>query len=99
MWIITERRLLEAMEQHPNAKAPLMDWMIKIRAARPSHIHDLRQIMGSVDVAYNLTIFDIGGNNFRLVADVVYEVGRVYIKEFMTHAEYNEWNKQMRSSK
>lgn len=86
------------MEKHPASKAPLLDWMVKMRAARPAQIHELREIFNSVDVAYGLTIFDIGGNNFRLITDVVYEIGRVYVKEFLTHAQYDEWNKDMRRS-
>ncbi len=97
VWIITEKRLHDAMERHPTSKAPLLDWIVKIRAARPAHLHDSREIFNSVDVAYGLTIFDIGGNNYRLIADVVYEIGRLYIRDFLTHAEYNEWNRAMRS--
>jgi mRNA interferase HigB len=99
VWIITEKRLKEAMEQHAHARAPLTDWIIRIRAARPAHFHELRTVFGSVDAGHGFTIFDIGGNNFRLITDVDYATGRVYIKAFLTHAEYNVWNAQMHSSK
>ncbi len=87
------------MEKYPDSRTALLDWITKIKAARPAHFHDLREVFNSVDVAYDLTIFDIGGNNYRLIADVSYAVGHVYIKEFFTHAEYTQWNKAMRSKK
>ena len=99
MWIITEKRLKQAMTRHPNASAPLTDWIIHVRAAQFSNFHELRETFGSADVAHHLTIFDIGGNNYRLITDVDYSMGRIYIKAFLTHAEYDEWNKQMRKPK
>ena len=112
MWIITEKRLKQAMTRHPNASAPLTDWIIHVRAAQFSNFHELRETFGSADVAHHLTIFDIGGdpgplgagvgsrrNNYRLITDVDYSMGRICIKAFLTHAEYDEWNKQMRKPK
>ena len=87
------------MTRHPNASAPLTDWIIHVRAAQFSNFHELRETFGSADVAHHLTIFDIGGNNYRLITDVDYSMGRIYIKAFLTHAEYDEWNKQMRKPK
>ncbi len=34
------------------------------------------------------TVFNIAGNKYRLVADIRYDLGRVYIRSIMTHAEY-----------
>jgi mRNA interferase HigB len=99
VWIITEKRLKQAMTRHPNATPALTDWIIHVRAAQFANFHELRQVFGSADVAYDLTIFDISGNNYRLIADVDYAMGRIYIKAFLTHTEYDEWNKQMRKSK
>ena len=33
-------------------------------------------------------VFNIGGTKYRLVADVRYDLGRVYIRHVLTHAEY-----------
>jgi mRNA interferase HigB len=99
VWIITEKRLREAMQAYPHAQAPLTDWILRIRAARVAHFHELKDVFNSVDTAYGYTIFDIGGNNFRLITDVDYSMGRVYIKAFLTHHDYENWNKQMRSQK
>jgi mRNA interferase HigB len=99
VWIITEKRPKQAMTRHPNATPALTDWIIHVRAAQFANFHDLRQVFGSADVAYGFTIFDVSGNNYRLIADVDYAMGRIYIKAFLTHTEYDEWNKAMRKNK
>jgi len=49
---------------------------------------ELRRVFNSVDAVSGLYVFNIGGNNFRLVAAIHFNVGRVYIRHVMTHAEY-----------
>lgn len=44
-------------------------------------------------------MFNIKGNNYRLITIIHYRYQRVYIKEFFTHAEYDQWNKDRKRSK
>ena len=43
----------------------------------------------------DLAIFNIGGNPYRLIVRMVFQNKRIYIKEFLTHAEYDKegWKK------
>ena len=43
----------------------------------------------------DLAIFNIRGGNYRLIVRMVFASKRVYIKELLTHAEYNKggWKK------
>ena len=43
----------------------------------------------------DLAIFTIRGNRYRLIARMVFRYRRIYIKEFLTHAEYDKgrWKK------
>ena len=34
-------------------------------------------------------VFNIGGNKYRLVVDVRYDLGRVYVRDILTHADYD----------
>lgn len=45
-----------------------------------------------------LAIFNIKGNRYRLIVRVVFELKRIYVKEFLTHAEYDKgaWKKWIR---
>jgi mRNA interferase HigB len=45
------------------------------------------------------TIFDIGGNNYRLVVIVRYRFKKVFVHKVMTHREYDDWNKLYRKGK
>jgi mRNA interferase HigB len=53
---------------------------------RKTYPHADAVIVGSGRV---VTIFNICGNRFRLVVAVHYNTQRVYIREMLTHAEYD----------
>lgn len=38
------------------------------------------------------TVFNIGGNNFRLITKIEYEYHKVFIKHVLTHPEYDKEN-------
>ncbi|HMN27602.1 MAG TPA: type II toxin-antitoxin system HigB family toxin, partial [Caldilineaceae bacterium] len=50
---------------------------------------ELRRDFPSADQVRRLTVFDIGGNHFRLIARVEYASQRVYVRAVLTHAEYD----------
>jgi len=43
----------------------------------------------------NLVVFNIGGNKYRLIAAIHFNRGKVYIRDVLTHAEYDKerWKK------
>jgi len=50
---------------------------------------ELKRVFRSVDKVGKFTVFDIGGNKFRLIAAVHYNRKKVYIRHVLTHAEYD----------
>lgn len=50
----------------------------------------------ATDMVGDLAIFNIRGNKYRLIARMVFRYQRIYIKEFLTHAEYSKegWKKK-----
>lgn len=50
---------------------------------------ELKRVFGSVDKVGKFTVFDIGGNKYRLVAAIHYNRRKVYIRHVLTHAEYD----------
>ena len=40
-----------------------------------------------------MVVFNVGGNKYRLVARIIYERHKVYVKRVMTHVEHDkdEW--------
>ena len=58
-------------------------------------LEEVRQSFPSADMVGDLAIFNIRGNNYRLIVRMVFRSQRIYIKEFLTHAEYDKerWKK------
>jgi mRNA interferase HigB len=90
--IIANKELLDDFVQsHANAAKPLNNWVEIVKAARwHSHV-DLKKTFPSADYVKNgRYVFNIGGNNFRVVAVVIF-IGEVINIRFVgTHAEYDK---------
>ena len=91
MHVIAKRALREFWTRHPEAEGPLTQWHAVLTKSAPGNFAQLKAIFGSVDRVAGYVIFDIGGNKYRLVADVVFRSQMVFIKRVMTHAEYDRW--------
>ncbi len=73
--------------------------MLWFRTMKKENFQDfvhLKQIFSDADYVGGLTVFDIGGNKYRLIASIHYNVGQVYIRNVLTHAEYdrNDWKRK-----
>lgn len=55
----------------------------------------LRQTFPSADVVGQYTVFNIGGNKYRLIASIHFDRGKVYVRHVLTHQEYDlgKWKK------
>lgn len=64
-----------------------------VRAAGWKQPGDLKAEFDSADFVGDLTVFDVGGNKYRLIAFVHYRRQIVFIKHILTHEEYDkeEW--------
>ena len=51
---------------------------------------DVRRTFNTADFVGDLTVFDVGGNKYRVVAFVHYRRRAVYIKHVLTHSEYEK---------
>jgi len=90
MHIITRSRLIEFWEKHPNAKTSLQLWYRLTSLGQWQNFVELRQVFPSADQVSNLTVFNIAGNNYRLITLVDYKYQKVFIRYAITHAEYNK---------
>lgn len=95
MNVIAPRTLRSFWERHPHAKEPLMIWLKLMRRTNFANWADLKAAFPSADYLgqTGIVIFNIGGNKYRLVADVSFSQRRVFIKQVFTHAEYDQWNR------
>jgi len=88
--IVSKRRIREFGTRFPNAAEPLKHWANEVQAAIWKNPGGLKAAFGSADFVGDLTVFNVGGNKYRLIAFVHYPRQVVYIKHILTHEEYDE---------
>jgi len=90
MRVISRRVLTEFGRQHRSAATPLSAWYAMVKAKSYFDPHQVKADFGTASFRKNgIVIFNIGGNKYRLVAHFRYDIGIVYIKHVLTHAEYD----------
>jgi mRNA interferase HigB len=92
MRIITKARLTDFYSEHASAKRNLLTWYKVTNDATWQNLVELREIFPSADLVSNFTVFNIGGNKFRLIVYIDYEYQMVFIRHVLTHAEYDKNN-------
>jgi mRNA interferase HigB len=90
--LIENRRAVDKfVDKHADSRVPFIEWIEKVEAAQWSSPVDIKSTFNSADYVKGLVVFNVGGNNFRVVAEVVYKDGVVRIAKVGTHAEYDGW--------
>jgi mRNA interferase HigB len=88
--IISRRRLREFGDEHADATGPLNTWYSIVNSKEYSSSHEVRRDFSSASfLGKYRTVFNIGGNKYRLVVDMRYDLRRVYVREVLTHDEYD----------
>jgi mRNA interferase HigB len=88
--IISRKPLREFGEKRVDAKAPLDAWYRIVKGREYGSPHELREDFPTASfLGARRTVFNIGGNKYRLVVDMRYDLGRVYVRHVLTHAEYD----------
>jgi mRNA interferase HigB len=91
MRIIARSTLREFYEANADAKSALEAWFHEVRDARWAGPLDIKQRFPSADILpHNRVVFNIKGNNYRLIVKIHYNTGIVYIRYVGTHAEYDK---------
>jgi mRNA interferase HigB len=90
MHIISRKRLLEASRKHGDAGVALDAWYRIAKKAKWVSIVDVRRQLPTADAVGKFTIFNIRGNGYRLITEINYRTGRVFVRHVLTHAEYSK---------
>jgi len=88
--IISRRALREFWERHPEAERRLRLWHQVVEAADWASWEDVRRTFPSADSVGRFTVFNVGGNNYRVIARIEFRWRRVYIRHVLTHSEYDD---------
>ena len=91
MRIISKTRLKEAYEKHSDAEASIKTWTKITESQTWNSFNDIKEnSLFSPDQVKNFVVFNIGGNNYRLIVYIDYQKGIIFIRDFLTHAEYDK---------
>lgn len=90
MHVITRRRLLEFSEKYSGAGEPLDRWYRIVKHTDFGSFADLRKTFPQADQVGRLIVFNIGGNKYRLITYNFYGRKRIYIRDVLTHPEYDK---------
>ena len=89
MHVISRKRLLEAAKVHSDLYAPLDVWYRIAKKAEWLSLEEVRQMFPLADEVGKYTVFNVKGNAFRLIAEINYRTGRLYIRHVLSHAMYD----------
>jgi mRNA interferase HigB len=94
-------RVRKFIQEHAEAESPLRAWKKAVIEAQWANFPDVRKTFNSADWYEGAIIFDIGGNNYRLIAVCRFQLGRLYIDRVLTHEEYEKetWKKRYEERK
>lgn len=91
MRIIKRKTLLDFALKHPPARQPLLAWYAEVEKAEWKKPNEIKASFRTADIINNKrVVFNIKGNDYRLVVDVEYRIGLVFIVRVMTHAQYDK---------
>ena len=90
MRILTEKALKDYIQRRPETKTALQEWATIVKQSEWKNFDDVRKTFARVSAVGNQHyVFDILGNNFRLIVVIKFTIKFVYIRFIGTHEEYD----------
>ena len=90
MRVISFSIIRDFVAKHADADVAMRDWYKRVCKANWNSLADIKQTFNTADyVGNDRYVFDIKGNNYRIVAIVLFINKKVYIRFVGTHEEYD----------
>lgn len=96
MRVISKQALIAFGTKYPDADAPMMAWHKTALQCKAVSFPDLKQTFSSADYVDGFTIFDVGGNKYRIISVIHFDKQKIFVREVLTHKEYDSWTKKNR---
>jgi HTH-type transcriptional regulator/antitoxin HigA len=90
--IVTEKPIREFIEREPRSADAMWHWVDSIGSASWRNPGEMKWMFASASFVGGLTVFNVGGNRYRIAAFIQYRRQIVYIKRIGTHEEYDKWD-------
>lgn len=93
MRIIKETTLTEYCRQskYQQAEESVRAWIYEVRFSTWNNAHELKAKYGNASIiSSKRVVFNIKGNDYRLIVDIEYKLKIVFVVWFGTHKEYDQ---------
>lgn len=93
MRIIAKSTLREFWGKHSDAEIPLKTWHKIVEKEVWKSSQDIKKVFGNASIiGENRVVFNIKGNDYRLVVYIVFKIQKIFIRFVGTHQQYNKIN-------
>ena len=93
MKILVKRTIHYYISKYPNAEKGLLLWVSEFSKFDFTNFNEIRSVYGNASiVGNNRVIFNIKGNDFRLIVSINFIQKACYVIWFGTHKEYDKIN-------
>ncbi len=95
MHIISWAKIRDFVIRHPESAGPMRTWFDCLESRAYKDFTDLRRLFPSVDRVRLKTgqeryVFNVAGNNYRVICGIHFNRGKVYVRFVLTHAQYDK---------
>jgi mRNA interferase HigB len=90
MHVVSHKAIRIFCEKHPHARTSLDYWYRVAKRATWSNFTEVKQSFNTVDFVAPHVVFDIGGNKYRLIAELNFMRRVLFIRRILTHKEYEK---------
>ena len=91
MRILSRSTLRDFRESHRDVEEALKNWYYEASHADWQNPADVKTAHRNASIiANNRVVFNIKGNNYRLIVAIRYDIGIIFIRFIGTHAEYDK---------
>lgn len=93
MRVIAISTLRQFWEMHSDAEQPIKAWVDEVNQAQWTQPSDIKGQYRSASILKNRrVVFNVKGNDYRLIMAIAFKLGIVYVKFIGTHADYDKIN-------
>jgi len=98
MHVITKTHLQKFWIVHPESESALLNWYKVTKKAQWKNLVEVKTDFPHAELVGECIVFNVGGNNYRLVIKIKYRTKVVFVRYILTHAEYdkNKWKQDCR---
>ena len=82
---------MDFARKHPLAGEPMQAWRKIIESRSFANFAVLKSIFNATDRVGDYYVFNIGGNKYRIIAAIHFNRQLLFIREVLTHKEYDAW--------